>query len=412
VSGPTQTTARRGGAEIHVGIDDGDLRGSDNRAIQAAVDYIGKLGGGTVWLGPGHYQMRNALIVRDNVRISGVPGKTVLTACDSIKSPLAADGDCYERQITLEDPAGFQVGDGVAIYDNHYSGGFEVTTATLAERVDERTFRISGPLYLDYLVSKKARACRTFPVVGGWGVKDVVVEGLTLDGNRARVEPLNGCRGGGIYLFECERVSLRNCVIRNYNGDGISFQVSHHVTVEDCLSENNAGLGLHPGSGSQHPVVRRNRSINNGLDGLYICWRVKHGLFEDNDVRDNNGAGVSIGHKDTDNLFRGNTITGNRKVGVLFREESEPMGAHRNVFENNRIMDNGSPERGPTTGACIVIEGHHHDVIFRKNTIGTSKPGSGMVGVLSDADSKGLKATDNQFMNVKTPMKQRTQTGH
>src|SRR5262249_51519077 len=44
-------------AEIHVGIDEGDLRGADHRALQAAVDYVAGLGGGTVWIGPGRYVM-------------------------------------------------------------------------------------------------------------------------------------------------------------------------------------------------------------------------------------------------------------------------------------------------------------------------------------------------------------------
>src|SRR5690606_10802008 len=38
---------------ITVGLKDTDIVGSDNRALQAAVDYIGQLGGGTVEIGPG-----------------------------------------------------------------------------------------------------------------------------------------------------------------------------------------------------------------------------------------------------------------------------------------------------------------------------------------------------------------------
>src|SRR5438046_8877791 len=81
------------GAPIRVGIDDGDLRGADHRALQAAVDYVGGLGGGTVHVGPGRYLMRNALKLRDNVRVVGVPGQTVLVACDGFACGLAADGD-------------------------------------------------------------------------------------------------------------------------------------------------------------------------------------------------------------------------------------------------------------------------------------------------------------------------------
>jgi hypothetical protein len=391
-------------AEIRVGIDEGDVRGADHRALQAAVDYVAELGGGTVRIGPGRYLLRNALKLRDNVHIVGVPGQTVLVACDSVTSTLAADGDANERQITVADSTGFRVGDGVAVQDGT-SGGFEVTTATLTARVGPNSFRLSGPLYLDYLVSRKASAKLAFPVVGGWNVKDVVIEGLTIDGNRDRTAELNGCRGGGVYLFECERVAIRNCTVRNYHGDGISFQVSHHVTVEDCVAENHSGLGLHPGSGSQHPVLRRNRSTGNGSDGLYVCWRVKHGLFEHNEVRGNNRAGISIGHKDTDNLFRDNTVVGNGTAGVLFRNESEAMGAHRNVFENNRILDNGAKVKPGAVRAAVVIQGHHHDVIFRGNTIGNTESASApTVGFLVSPHAPGLMADDNRFLNVDRPI--------
>jgi parallel beta-helix repeat protein len=384
-------------AEIRVGIDEGDIKGADNRALQTAIDYVAGLGGGTVHIGPGRYLMRNALVLRDNVNVLGVPGKTVLAACDGFKSRLAADGDCNERQITVIDPSGFRVGDGVSIEDDN-SGGFTVTTATLTAQVDANTFRISMPLYLDYLMSKNATAKLTFPVVGGWKVKNVVLDGLTIDGNRARAENLNGCKGGGIYLFESEAVTIRNCAARDYNGDGISFQVSDRVTVEGCLSENNAGLGLHPGSGSQSPVLRHNRSLGNGTDGLFVCWRVRHGLFEDNEVRGNKRFGISIGHKDSDNLFRRNTVVGNTDAGVFFRNETEPMGAHRNVFEDNRILDNGVNAKG-----SVVIRGYHHDLVFRRNTIGFTSPVSKPIpGIYSSKVAKNLKAEDNQFLNVKT----------
>src|SRR5439155_14015840 len=124
----------------------------------------------------------------DHVRVVGVPGETVLVAADGAKSRLAADGDCNERQITLADPAGFRVGDGVVIGDDSQGGGFGITTATLTAQLDDATFQISAPLYFDYMVAQHASARRAFPIVGGWQVKDVVIEGLTIEGNRARTE--------------------------------------------------------------------------------------------------------------------------------------------------------------------------------------------------------------------------------
>jgi len=391
-------------AEIRVGIAEGDIRGSDGRAIQAAIDYVASLGGGTVRIGKGRYTLRNAVTLRDNVTLVGVTGETVLAACDGVASKLTLDGDANERQITVADPGAFRVGDGVSIADKDNGGGFSVTTATLTAQTGPATFRLSGPLYLDYLVSLGATAKLAFPLIGGWQVKDAAVEGLVLEGNRDKAQYLNGCRGGGIYLFECERVAIRNCTVRGYNGDGISFQVSAHVTVEDCLVEKNAGLGIHPGSGSKSPVVRRCRSLTNGSDGLYVCWRVTHGLFEDNEIRGNERAGVSIGHKDTDNLFRRNTIVQNLAAGVLFRNESEAMGAHRNVFENNRILDNAADsKRNPA--AAVVVQGPHHDVVFKDNTIGFTQAGERpTIGILLSAEARNLQADQAQFQNVKTPI--------
>jgi len=388
-----------GNAEISVGYETGEIAGKDNRSLQAAVDYVAGLGGGTVRVGPGRYLMRNALVLRDRVKVLGAPGQTVLAACDGAESPLELDGDCNERQITLADPSAFRTGDGVAIQDDH-AGGFTVTTATLTSQVDAKTFRISNPLYLDYMVASKAKARLVFPVVGGWCIKNAAVEGLTIEGNRGKSQPLNGCRGGGIYLFECTGVGIRNCVVRSYNGDGISFQVSEDVAVEDCVCEKNAGLGLHPGSGSQRPVLRRNRSSDNEGDGMFVCWRVKHGVFEANEIRGNKGHGISIGHKDTDNVFRGNTIVGNLKAGVLFRDENEPMAAHRNLFEGNTILDNGAAEK-PGSRAAIVVLGHTHDLVFRKNKIGWSKGGAEAgAGIRIGEHAQRIDAGENEFANV------------
>jgi parallel beta-helix repeat protein len=407
VAGSSPARGGDGGrATIRVGIDEGDIRGADNRALQAAVDQVAGLGGGTVEVGPGRYAMRNALTLRDHVRIKGTPGKSVLVACDGAEARLACDGDCNERQVTLEDPSAFRVGDGVSIQDEANAGGFNVTTATLTAKLDDRTFTISSPLYLDYLVGKKATARLVFPVVGGWGIKDATVEGLTIEGNAPRRGGrLDGCRGGGIYLFECDDVAIRDCVVRGYNGDGISFQVSRGVAVEGCTAERNTGLGLHPGSGSSRPIVRNCRALDNGGDGLFVCWRVKHGLFESNELRGNAGAGVSIGHKDTDNLFRSNTIVGNAATGVLFRLESEPMGAHRNVFESNRILDNGGAPGHPPV--AVTIRGPHRDLTFRDNTLGSSSSSSARsVGILRARAAEGLKCEGNRFLNVGTEVEE------
>ena len=131
---------------------------------------------------------------------------------------------------------------------------------------------------------------------------------------------------------------------------------------------------------------------------MFVCWRVKHGRFEGNELRDNKRDGISIGHKDTDNVFLRNVITGNARIGLLFREEAEPLGAHRNRFEKNVIMDNGSEgaARSP-----VVIHGIHHDLVFKDNRIGFTKSSKKpLPAIQTNSKSKRLDATQNEFENV------------
>lgn len=63
-------------------------------------------------------------------------------------------------------------------------------------------------------------------------------------------------------------------------------------------------------------------------------------MAEGNWLENNGGYGMSIGHKDSDNFVRKNAIIGNKRGGVYWRAESEPMAAHRITFEENIVRDN------------------------------------------------------------------------
>lgn len=382
-------------AEVRVGINEGDFRGNDHRVLQAAVDYVAGLGGGTVTIGAGRFEMRDSLKVADNVRIRGVAGKTILASCNAHQSRLSSSGGTNERQVTVDDPSGFRIGDGIMVQDDKSMYGFHVTQATIIAKLNPNTFRISRPLARDYARERNARVTSGFPVVGSWNADNVELTGLTIDGNAGSMEYLTGCRGGGIFLFECENVRITNCTVRNYDGDAISFQTTKNVTIEDCVCEANTGVGLHPGCGTEHATVRRVRCKNNKGDGLFLCWRVKHCVFEDNHFTDNQRHGISIGMKDSDNTFRNNTVTSNTKSGVFFRKQPTLNGAHRNVFVGNRILDNG---------VCVNIEGEHHELVFRENRIGFSKPPKEkQTAIVAGPEVKKLTATGNEFINVESP---------
>ncbi len=373
-------------ARITVGHADADLIGTDHRALQAAVNYVAALGGGLVEIGPGQYSMGDSLHLRSHVTVRGTKGKTILRKADGVVSPLACDGDFGEEQFTVEDPTGFAVGAGVAIWDDR-AGGFHTRVARITGR-DGNTFSIDKPLMADCMVHNNAQAATVFPVTSAYDTEGVRIEDLTIEGNRANNVPLNGCRGAGIFLYRAHGTVMRGCTIRSYNGDGISFQQSNDVTVEDCLCEHNASLGLHPGSGSQRPVIRNCIARSNGTDGLFLCWRVKYGVFENNILEQNERFGISIGHKDSDNLFQKNIMRQNKQHGLFFRNETLPMAPHRNRFEQNVIENNG--------GAEVRIRGEVRNLVFTDNVIrDTQEQGGKNIGIQIEEKVGPVQLKDN-----------------
>ena len=120
-------------------------------------------------------------------------------------------------------------------------------------------------------------------------------------------------------------------------------------------------------------VVERQQSMpsEGNDDGLFLCWRVRHGLFENNRLEGNGRFGISIGHKDTDNLLRNNQVRGNHEDGICFRNESEGMAGHRNRLEDNLIENNGLKK----DAAGIRVRGETRDLVFKNNTIRDTRTG-------------------------------------
>jgi parallel beta-helix repeat protein len=386
---------------ITVGFRDADLVGGDNRALQAAVDYVAGLGGGVVDIGAGEFLMRDSLHLHSRVTVRGKKEQTILREAPAAVSPLAIDGDFGEEQVTLKDPDGFEVGCGIAVWDDR-AQGFHTTVARIVGRRGN-TFAVDRPLMADCMVSNHAQAATVFPVISAYDIEEACIEDLVVDGNRQANVSLNGCRGAGIFLYRGFGTVIRSCVVRNYHGDGISFQQSNDVSVLDCLSEDNAALGLHPGSGSQRPVVRGCTARRNGTDGLFLCWRVRHGIFENNLLEANGRYGISIGHKDSDNTLRRNRVRGNGENGVCFRDESLGMAAHRNCLEENTIEDNG----GRSSSAGIRIRGETDGLLLRKNIIRDTRETARRtqtIGILIDEKVGTVTLEENQIDAQQAPV--------
>lgn len=385
---------------ITVGPEKADLVGTSDRVLQAAVDYIVRFGGGTVKVLPGTYRLRNAVYLQSKVRLIGSGSETVLIKEPSVTTKLAEDSDWFDQEITLADASGFEIGDGVCLRaKNPDTGTDTVVKRTLVARHDNR-FKLDRPLRENFWKVGNATVSTLFPILSGENLSDLVIENITLDGNKAQNGNLDGNYAGCIFLQDCSRIAIRGVHARNYNGDGISWQICHDVLVENCVSQNHAGLGLHPGSGSQRPIIRNCRLEGNDI-GIFFCWGVKYGLAENNKLIGNR-VGVSIGHRDTDNLVTGNEILSSRQVGVLFRpERGKDFAGHRNRIENNRIVDSGS-----TNGVAIDVQGATEAVVLSHNEILETREPAGRIAVRLGAETKAIQVQSNQITGFATAVKQ------
>jgi hypothetical protein len=384
---------------VTVGPAKANLIGSDHRVLQAAVDYVASLGGGTVQVLPGTYRLRNAIYLRSKVRITGSGEDAILLKEPSFTTKLAADSDWYDQEITLSDAKGFQLGDGVCLRTrNPHHGGTDVAKRTLVAQNGNR-FKLDRALRENFWLKGETTVSSLFPLLDGENVTDIAIENLVLDGNRAQNENLDGNYAGCIFLQDSSRIAIRDVTARNYNGDGISWQVAHDVVVEGCRSHDHAGLGLHPGSGSQRAVIRGNTLQRNAI-GLFFCWGVKFAVAEGNTIEDSLQTGISIGHRDTDNLIRKNVVRRSGQAGVLFRPEpGKGYAPHRNRLEANRIEDSG-----PESGVGIDVQGFTEGVTVARNEILEKRGPAKRTGIRISADTRNFRSDGNRIEGVAVPV--------
>jgi hypothetical protein len=337
-----------------------DIPGDSNLCLQAAVDYVAGLGGGVVEITPGRYTMYDSLHLRPNVIVRGSGEDTVLVKVPMAESRLSVPFLGYGHlDVSLAEPDLFRPGMGI-----HIGGpGFHGTCATLTFRVGDR-FGISRPLNDDTSAGSVVRS--VFPVISGYGAHDCVVENLRIEGDADHNGYIDGCRGGGVFLLDCDRATVRGVTVEDYNGDGFSFQQSDDVVLDSCTARGNRGHGFHPGSGSSRYRMSHVFAEGNGMDGVFYCLRANHGLLEDSRIADSGDNGISIGQRDADNIIRNCAITGSRHNGVCFRSVGDASLVPVNtLIEGCSIRDNARE-----SGAEVYFADLTRDVVIRGCSIG------------------------------------------
>jgi len=374
------------------------LRGNDDKIIQAGIEYLHRLGGGTLRLQPGTYTLRNAVYLRPNITLQGSGQGTVLEKADSVVTELARDADWFEYGVRVKDPKGFVPGGGIMLQAKTGPGDWQrdVLLATITAIRGDVIFIDRIP-QKDFWTEKNATATAVFPLLTAEHVDDVAIKDLVLEGRRDRNEHINGNFSGAVFLQHCNRWRFDNVEARDYNGDGFSVQVADDIQFQNCRAIHNADLGFHPGSGAQRPVFRDCTATGNHI-GLFFCWGVSDGRAENCTFAEND-YGISIGHRDTDNLIRGCTFERNGEVGILFRDEAvEFRGGHRNLIENCSIRDTGKAK----PGIGIDIQGKTQDISIRQVTFENTPAGKQSTAIRIGKEAQRISLQNNKFIGCPT----------
>ncbi len=375
---------------LTVGQGKGDLQGRDDKVIQAAIDYVYRLGGGTVHLLPGIYTMRNAVYLRPGIALRGSGEETILKKAPSVTTVLVREADWFEYAVQVEDPTGFTPGCGLALSTERAEVGPAMKLYTVTA-VDGDVLYLDQRTEKNYWMSEGAKAQTLFPLIGAFHVDDVTVENLVLDGNREENDHIDGNYAGAVFIQYCNRWTFKNVVARNYNGDGFSFQVCDDIHFEDCHALNNADRGFHPGSGSQRPLFHRCSASGNNI-GLFWCWGVCDGVAEDCVFSENRRQGVNFGHRDTDNVLRRCVIERNGEVGVLFRREvNEYRTPDRNRIEECTIRDNRD--------VGVDIQWKTRDLVIRGCRFESTDMRAQKVAIWIAREAERIMIDDNLFQN-------------
>jgi hypothetical protein len=330
--------------EITVGGEDSDIPGYHNRAIQYAIDALEPTGG-TVRLDPGTYLVSAPVRMRSHITLMGSGDGTVLKRDGGIQTRYIVDADFGELKLTVEDPQGFEIGMKVQVTDEYNNGCWNVSAAYITD-IEENVIYLDKGLIRDYQSDLNGIVSNASSVVEILDAESAAVSNMVIDGNREENYFADGCNNAGVLILRSKKITIDQVKVKDFNGEGISWQITEHVTIRNCEVSGSGNTGLHPGTGSPFTVIENNDVHHNDRDGLFICWRVYESSVTGNRFHHNGRYGICTGHKDTDVIFSNNHIYSNGSDGVHFREEKESNAPHRNTFTGNIIENNGTDGGG------------------------------------------------------------------
>jgi hypothetical protein len=330
--------------------------------------------------------------MKSNVKLLGAGRETILKRVASHRTRFIDDADYGELKLVVEDASGFETGMKIQVTDRDHSSCWNVSTAYITDICDNVIYTDKG-LIRDYRSDQDGYVTSSSSVIDILDAENVVVSNLTADGNRAENTRIDGCNNAGIMIMRSKDITVDNVHVKDFNGEGISWQITEKVTIRNSEISGSGNTGMHPGTGSPHTLIENNDVHHNDTDGLFVCWRVYQSNVLNNKFHHNGRYGICTGHKDTDVLFRGNHVYNNGSDGFNLRGERESNAPHRNTFENNTIENNGTRNGG----YGFYINSKAKDLVIRNNTFRSTGQQTQKAAIFIDKSGINPKLENNRI---------------
>ncbi|MDF2713701.1 MAG: hypothetical protein K0R28_626 [Paenibacillus sp.] len=306
----------------------GDGVTDDTSAIQAAVDYLGLLGGGILWIPQGTYVInatnptvtspRRVLITSDNIHIRGI-GMPTIKMTGITKAYLDSINDVNSSGRDVFTAFSFRVVKHCSVEAIRFEGEWDGTG----------TFRYQSP------------RAKGVGFIGCTDCSAVGLSGYNLLGNLVNATPASGATDGqysittGIRIEDCY---ADRCLENGFNFMGNTFDCSIvRSTAKRCGSAGFEGA-------SHNMFVSHNLFTNNKITGMSISGKnvtVSSNVCVSNGSGDGStiGNGVTITYYSTlptsNIVLSDNTIIDNEGFGIQLYTGVSKVRIDGNVLSNN-----------------------------------------------------------------------------
>lgn len=252
--------------------DSGNYKGSTHVAIQAAIDAVNILGGGTVHVKAGTYNIGTKINVYDNINLIGDGVSTILaTSGNNILLEISSVSNVTIKDMYL---------DGATQTDNN-SAMRVISLATATKCHIENVEVVNGGYYGINLFDSSN--CVFINVRS----HDNYRHGYHLGGDHDNTNEQN------IFLG-CYAYSNGNCGFNNRGNNGTPHSILDRNIFKGCFAYSNTYDGFVTGN-SYFDIFDGCNSFNNGHDGITLASTSSYGKIINCNSYGNTNTGISTG---------------------------------------------------------------------------------------------------------------------